>query len=81
MKTLNSRNFFRFLIWRKANKVSIRLVVTPKEGLSQNDEVVVGFTMQYTYVNTATPDKKDPTRHALTSRVYVNAGKIESGDA
>lgn len=45
--------------------------------MKANDQIVVGFTMQYTYVHTSgTPDKKDPQKHALTSRIYINAGRI-----
>ncbi len=63
------------MVWRKANKVAIRILITPDKDLPANSDVFVGFNMQYTYVN-ATPDKKDPQKHALTSRIYINAGKI-----
>lgn len=52
--------------------------VVPQANLVSGDDVIVGFSLQYTYVNTVsnTPDKKDPQMHALTSRVYINLGKI-----
>uniref|UniRef100_A0A0K8TMS8 Dynactin subunit 4 n=1 Tax=Tabanus bromius TaxID=304241 RepID=A0A0K8TMS8_TABBR len=67
-----------FVVWRKSNKVSIKLGFTPDADLAPGDDVVVGFTMQYTYVNTFcnSPDKKEPQKHALTSRVYVKVGQI-----
>jgi dynactin 4 len=70
-----------FIIFRKANKVAIKLNVTADADLKPNDEVVTGFTMQFTYSNnsahTSTPEKDSQVaRHALSVRVYVNAGKI-----
>lgn len=76
----------RFILWRKANKVAIELNVKPQSGLLKvGDDVVAGFTMQYTYVNTvvgnasagasATGDKKE--KHALSVRVYVRLGKVK----
>ncbi|KAH8254678.1 hypothetical protein KR032_011614 [Drosophila birchii] len=69
----------KFIVWRKGNKVLIRLQFTPAEELPANTEVVLGFAMQYTYVNTVTnaPEKKEPTTHALYSRVFINAGATE----
>lgn len=69
----------KFVVWRRSNKVAVELTVNPLDCKS-GDEVVVGFSMQYTYVNTATSstaDKKEPQTHALTSRVYLRIGKIK----
>lgn len=70
----------KFIVWRKSNKASICLNFTPNEDLKSGDEVVIGFTMQYTYVNTVTntPEKKEPQQHALNSRVFIKVGNIES---
>lgn len=79
----------KFILWRKANKVAIELNVKPqKDLLMVGNEVVAGFTMQYTYVNTVvgntaasgttTPfsgDKKE--KHALSVRVYVRLGQVQ----
>lgn len=44
--------------------------------MKANDEVIIGFTMHFTY-STATVERKDSQqRHALNARVYINAGKI-----
>ncbi|EDV36912.1 uncharacterized protein Dana_GF11704 [Drosophila ananassae] len=69
----------KFIVWRKGNKVLIRLQFTPSEELSPNTDVVLGFFMQYTYVNTVTnaSEKKEPTTHALHSRVFITAGTTE----
>lgn len=79
----------KFILWRKANKVAIELNVKPRTDLLKvGDDVVAGFTMQYTYVNTVVGstatggalsalagDKKE--RHALSVRVYVRLGKVQ----
>ncbi|XP_055390062.1 dynactin subunit 4 [Condylostylus longicornis] len=68
-----------FIVWRKSNKVSIKLNFTPNDDLEVGNDVILGFTIQYTYVNTVTntPEKKKPQTHALTCRVYVKVGSIE----
>ncbi|CRK88090.1 CLUMA_CG001875, isoform A [Clunio marinus] len=69
----------RFIIWRKANKVEIKLNVIPCDGLKKDDDIITGFTMQFTYsnVHTSTPEKESQgLRHALNVRVYINPGKI-----
>lgn len=79
----------KFISWRKANKVAIELNVKPQTNLLKvGDDVVAGFTMQYTYVNTVVgntsasgttapfgSDKKE--RHALSVRVYVRLGQVQ----
>lgn len=57
------------------------MAVTPNAGLAADEEVVAGFTLQFTYVNTTNPDKKEQPRHALTSRVYIVAGKVKADEA
>jgi hypothetical protein len=54
------------------------LSITPND-LKVNDEVIVGFTMHYTYstVPSTTAERKDSQqRHALNARVYLNVGNI-----
>lgn len=69
----------RFIIWRKSNKVLLRLQFTPNADLKAGEDVYVGFNLLYTYVNTVTntPEKKEPTTHDLNCRVYVKVGSIE----
>lgn len=73
----------KFIVWRKANKVLIRLEFTPAAELRSGNTVTLGFYMQYTYVNTVsnTPDKKEPTTHALYSRIFIEAGDIANAIA
>ncbi|ALC42022.1 CG12042 [Drosophila busckii] len=68
----------KFIVWRKANKVLLRLQFTPDAELKPGQLVTLGFYMQYTYVNTVsnTQDKKDPTTHALHSRIFIESGSI-----
>lgn len=70
----------KFITWRKSNKVTIKMNFIPDEALKPGDDVTLGFLMQYTYVNTVTntPEKKEPQKHALTSKVYIKVGKIEA---
>lgn len=69
----------KFVVWRQSNKVIIELQVCPMADLKSGDEVVAGFSMQYTYVTAgaSSTDKKDTQKHALTSRVYVRIGKVK----
>lgn len=77
-ETTSTKEEPNFIVSRKSNKVSLKVNFTPNGDLEAGDEVIIGFTMQYTYINTVsnTPDKKDPQEHALTSRVYVSMGSI-----
>uniref|UniRef100_A0A182QQ57 Dynactin subunit 4 n=1 Tax=Anopheles farauti TaxID=69004 RepID=A0A182QQ57_9DIPT len=84
----------KFIVWRKANHVAIRLGVQTKPALPADEDVVVGFTLQYTYVNTvaekslassgptsmAGPDREQKWQ-ALTTRIYVNLGKLQQVSA
>ncbi|KAI8120348.1 hypothetical protein FF38_13809 [Lucilia cuprina] len=69
----------KFIVWRKSNKVLLRLKFTPDADLKPGEDVYVGFNLLYTYVNTVTntPEKKEPTTHNLNCRVFVKVGSIE----
>uniref|UniRef100_A0A182VSQ4 Dynactin subunit 4 n=1 Tax=Anopheles minimus TaxID=112268 RepID=A0A182VSQ4_9DIPT len=87
----------KFIVWRKANHVIIRLGVQPKPGASSDEDVVVGFSLQYTYFNTVAEKSvapspstaattlsgpnKEQKGHALNTRIYVNLGKLRSANA
>uniref|UniRef100_A0A182IWX8 Dynactin subunit 4 n=1 Tax=Anopheles atroparvus TaxID=41427 RepID=A0A182IWX8_ANOAO len=78
----------KFIVWRKANHVAIQLFVQPMANVLAGEEIVVGFSLQYTYVNTvadksvAVPSMatgtgiKEQKRQALTTRIYLNLGKL-----
>ncbi|XP_055711094.1 dynactin subunit 4 [Phlebotomus papatasi] len=67
----------KFVIWRRANKACIELSMEPQDNLAPGSETIIGFTVQYSYVNTVqVPEKKDPQTHTLNSRVYINCGTI-----
>ncbi|XP_058829846.1 dynactin subunit 4 [Topomyia yanbarensis] len=70
----------RFIIWRKANQIAIKLSVQPDDACTPREDICIGFSLQYTYVNTvvdksSTP-MKGPQKQALTTRVYVKLGKL-----
>uniref|UniRef100_A0A182PL25 Dynactin subunit 4 n=1 Tax=Anopheles epiroticus TaxID=199890 RepID=A0A182PL25_9DIPT len=82
----------KFIVWRKANHVVIRLAVQPKSDAKPGQDIVVGFTLQYTYFNTVAEKSvasssssatlplsgtsKEQKWHALNTRIYVNLGKL-----
>ncbi|XP_050076660.1 dynactin subunit 4 [Anopheles maculipalpis] len=84
----------KFVVWAKANHVVIRLGVQVKPDVSIVEDIVVGFSLQYTYFNTVadksvapvsstvptaqTGSNKDQKWHALSTRIYVNLGKLQS---
>ncbi|XP_049804176.1 dynactin subunit 4 [Schistocerca nitens] len=75
--THNFQDDPKVVVWRKANKAAVKLVVIPTEESKTHDgEVVVGFLMQYTYVNTmATLEQKEPQKVTLKVKIYVTLGK------
>lgn len=70
----------KFIIWRKANQVAMKLAVQPNEDCNPEDDIIIGFSLQYTYVNTVVEKSSTPTKgpqkQALTTRVYVKLGKL-----
>ncbi|KFB35593.1 AGAP000908-PA-like protein [Anopheles sinensis] len=70
----------KFIVWRKANHVAIQLGVQPKPNVPTGEDIVVGFSLQYTYVNTvgdkSVSASKEQKRQALTTRIYLNLGKL-----
>lgn len=82
-------------MFRKSNKVVVRLDVVPEVEFPAAENVIVGFTVQFTHHvnNTANltgavaggllpsggGSARDSQIHALTSRVYVDLGKVVAG--
>lgn len=67
------------MIWRKGNKAVIKLHVTPHESIQEsgNDSVIVGFVMQYGYVNTITTlEHKAPQKLDLQVKLFLSVGNI-----
>lgn len=63
-------------MWRKANKAAVKVVVVPLDSATEAAEVLVGFVMKYTYVNTmATLEQKEPQKVDLKVKVFINVGK------
>lgn len=68
---------YRVVVWRKANKAAVKMVVVPQDLAIETGEVLVGFVMKYTYLNTmATLEQKEPQKVDLKVKVFINVGKI-----
>ncbi|XP_055632676.1 dynactin subunit 4 [Toxorhynchites rutilus septentrionalis] len=72
----------KFIVWRKANQIAIKLAVQPRDGCQPDDDIFIGFSLQYTYVNTVVEKSGTPTKgplmQALTTRVYIKLPKATS---
>lgn len=67
------------MIWRKGNKAVIKLHVTPHENIQESDgqPIIIGFVMQYRYVNTITTlEHKAPQKLDLKVKLYLTVGNI-----
>ena len=61
-------------MWRKANKAAVKMAVTPQQSAG---EVLIGFVMQYTYINTmAAIEHKEPQKVDLKVKIFINIGKV-----
>ncbi|PSN52092.1 hypothetical protein C0J52_03897 [Blattella germanica] len=67
----------KIVVWRKANKAAVKMAVIPQKSASDNGEVLIGFVMQYSYINTmATLEQKEPQKVDLKVKVFLNIGKV-----
>uniref|UniRef100_A0A1Q3G1K6 Dynactin subunit 4 n=1 Tax=Culex tarsalis TaxID=7177 RepID=A0A1Q3G1K6_CULTA len=67
----------KFIVWRKANQISMKLAVQPSPDCKPGDEVVIGFSLQYTYVSTAMD--KNVTAASASSSTTAAGGTPGSG--
>ncbi|CAK9820857.1 Dynactin subunit 4 [Anthophora plagiata] len=77
--THNFQDDPKLVIWRKGNKAVIKLHVTPHESIekSESQPVIIGFVMQYGYVNTITTlEHKAPQKLDLKVKLYLTVGNI-----
>ncbi|XP_043579699.1 dynactin subunit 4 isoform X1 [Bombus pyrosoma] len=77
--THNFQDDPKFVIWRKGNKAVIKLHVTPHENIQESDgqPIIIGFVMQYRYVNTITTlEHKAPQKLDLKVKLYLTVGNI-----
>lgn len=63
------------MVWRKGNQAIIKFQIQPNDDLKSGSEVIVGFVMSHTYINTIIQDKSQQKINHLV-RVVLNAGKI-----
>ncbi|XP_014207927.1 dynactin subunit 4 isoform X2 [Copidosoma floridanum] len=70
----------KLVIWRKGNQAIIRLHVLPciNENIAkENKLVVIGFVMQYGYVNTiATLEHKAPQKLDMKVKIFLTLGNL-----
>ncbi|XP_017765822.1 PREDICTED: dynactin subunit 4 [Eufriesea mexicana] len=75
--TYNFQDDKKLVIWRKGNKAIIKLHIIPNEDLEEGQSVIVGFVMQYGYMNTiATLEHEAPKKLKLKVKLYVTVGNI-----
>ncbi|XP_003699436.1 dynactin subunit 4 [Megachile rotundata] len=77
--TNNFQDDPKLVIWRKGNKAVIKLHVTPHENIqvTEDTSAIVGFVMQYGYVNTITTlEHKAPQKLDLQVKLYLTVGNI-----
>lgn len=73
--------FCRLVIWRKSNKVALKLKVTPFESLNIGETVLIGFKMKHVYVNTiAAIENKEPQKCDHFVKVFLDLGKTVGSD-
>jgi dynactin-4 len=66
----------KVVVWRKANKAAVKMVVIPQDTAVEAGGVLIGFVMKYAYVNTmATLEQKEPQKVDLKVKVFINVGK------
>lgn len=71
----------KLVVWRKGNRAVVRLHVTPNEDMQGSDDksVIVGFVMQYGYVNTITALEHKPHQKLyLKVKLYLSIGDLVS---
>ncbi|XP_051169957.1 dynactin subunit 4 [Leptopilina boulardi] len=80
--TGDSHNFQddpKLVVWRKGNKAVVRLLVTPSpsEMNEAGNPIIIGFVMQYGYVNTiATLEHKAPQKLDLRAKLFLTVGNL-----
>lgn len=71
----------KVVIHRRANKASLRFSIVPHTDMA-GENCVLGFAFHYTYVNriaapAAAPFEQKPQKVQLSTRVFMNCGKIK----
>lgn len=67
----------KLVVWRKSNKVALKLKITPDANLQNGEKVVVGFTLKHIYVNTiTTAENKEPQKCEHNIKAFLTLGNI-----
>lgn len=69
------------MVWRKGNKVAIKMKITPNKGVEKGEDSVFAFAMEYGYVNTMpTLEQKQPQRAEIQVNLFITPGPVLNGD-
>ncbi|XP_015600489.1 dynactin subunit 4 [Cephus cinctus] len=68
----------KVVVWRKGNKIVVRLHVTPfANEQNKGEPVIVGFVLRHGYVNTlATLEHKAPQKSELNVQLFLTLGNL-----
>lgn len=67
----------KIVVWRKGNKVALKMKITPRKESKAGQDCVFGFSMEYGYVNTMpTLEQKQPQRAEIQVNLYITPGPI-----
>lgn len=77
--THNFQDDTKVVVWRKGNKVAVKMKITPQNGVEGGEESVFGFSMEYGYVNTMpTLEQKLPLRSEIQVNLFISPGPVLS---
>lgn len=67
------------MVWRKGNKVAVKMKITPQNAVEGGEESVFGFSMEYGYVNTMpTLEQKLPLRSEIQVNLFISPGPVSA---
>ena len=66
-------NNYSVVLWRRANKVGVQILVTPHEGA---EKVTFGLMLRYDYTNTVATASENRTV-TLNMPILINAGSLK----
>ncbi|XP_014278374.1 dynactin subunit 4 [Halyomorpha halys] len=77
--THNFQDDTKVVVWRKGNKVAVKMKITPQKGIG-GEESVFGFSMEYGYVNTMILEQKQPQRAEIQVNLFISPGLVSSSE-
>lgn len=71
------------VLWRKCNKVGVRMQVTPSSDLAPGDVVKIGFLLNFTYTNTLSStldNKQAPQILPIDVKMFIDIGTLSDAE-